>query len=270
MSDPTGDGPLPRKPGDEADPLASREDALPRMSVLEHLDELRSRLFHAAAALVLGFGACWFLSETLVEWLLAPVADQLPEGKEPVFLTLTEPFFTHLRVAFLAGTFLVSPYLIVQVWLYISPGLYRHEKRIAVPFVLFMTVAFLAGGAFGYWIGLPRVAEFLLTYGTGMEAQLSVRALVSMVGRILLGLGIVFELPVLIFFLARIGLVTPRFLMRYFPHALVAIFVVAAAITPTGDIPTLLLFGLPMVGLYLLGVGIAWLFGKPRRRDDDE
>jgi sec-independent protein translocase protein TatC len=91
-----------------------------------------------------------------------------------------------------------------------------------------------------------------------------------MVGRILLGLGVVFELPVLIFFLARIGLVTPRFLMRYFAHALVAIFVVAAAITPTGDIPTLLLFALPMVGLYLLGVGIAWLFGKPRRPPEEE
>ena len=235
------------------------------MSILDHLQELRVRLVHAAIALALGFGACWLLSDTILEWLLDPVTRHLPGGRRPAYFTLTEPFFTHMRVAFLAGTFLVSPYLITQVWLYIRPALYRHERRLAVPFVLSLTVAFLAGGAFGYWVGLPRIASFLMTYGSSFEPQLSMRALVSFVSRLLLGLGLVFEMPVLIFLLARLGIVTPRRLLRYLPHAVVGIAVAAAAITPTGDAPTMLLFALPMTGLYLLGVGVAWLFGKPRR-----
>jgi sec-independent protein translocase protein TatC len=235
------------------------------MSILQHLEELRRRLLHSAVALGLGFLACWFLSDILLAWLLAPVTEQLPPGKRPAYFTLTEPFFTQVRVAFLASIFLVSPYLMAQLWLYIRPALYRHERRLAVPFILSLSAAFFAGGAFGYFLGMPRIAAFLLTYGSSYEAQLSIRALVSLVSRILLGLGLVFEMPVLIFLLARLGIVTPRFLMRYFPHATVGIAVAAAVITPTGDIPTMLLFTVPMTLLYLLGVAVAWLFGKPRR-----
>jgi sec-independent protein translocase protein TatC len=243
------------------------EDQLPRMSFLEHLEELRRRLIHAFVALILGFLVCWGFSEHILEWLLRPA---LPPGEVPIVLVPTEGFFTHLRVAFLAGIFLSFPYIICQLWLFIAPGLYRHEKRLAVPFILFLTLFFLGGGLFGYAVGLPRITEFLARYMEGMDPQLSVRSLVTFVSRILLGLGIVFELPILIFFLARLGLVTPAFLWRHMRHATLIIFVVAAALTPTGDVATLLVFAVPMILLYLLGIGVAWAFGKPRQPPDVE
>lgn len=252
------EGPRPRK-GSEG----SGED-LPKMSILEHLEELRSRLIHIFAALILGMILCYVISGPLLRWLAAPY----PGGLEALYFRKpTEPFFAYLRVSFLAGIFLSSPYLIAQVWLFLSPGLYRHEKRWAVPFVLSMTGAFVGGAAFAYFVAWPVMLEFLVAYGGEMQAAVMVSDYLSLMTHILVGMGLVFEMPVLVWILARIGIVTPAFLWHWFRHALVVIFITAAAITPSGDIPTLLTFAMPMVVLYFLSIGIAWMVGRPRSRE---
>jgi len=232
------------------------------MSVLAHLDELRSRLIHIAAALVIGLILCYAVSGPILEWLAEP----WPGGLSGLhYRKPTEPFFAYVRVAFLAGIFLTSPYLILQLWLFVSPGLYRHEKRWAVPFILSMSAAFLTGAAFAYYVAWPRMLGFLVAYGSEMQDSVMVSDYLSLMTRILIGLGLVFEMPVLVYILARIGIVTAAFLWHWFRHALVALFILAAAITPSGDIPTLLTFALPMVALYVLGIGIAYVFGRQRK-----
>jgi sec-independent protein translocase protein TatC len=167
-------------------------------------------------------------------------------------------------VALLAGIFLASPVVLYQFWLFVSPALYRHERRIVVPFVVFTTVFFLGGGYFGYKVAFPMVVHFLLQVGQGFRQVVTINEYFSMASKVILGLGLVFELPVLILLLSRLGIVTHRFLLKYFRYAVLVIFLIAAVITPTPDIPTQCVFALPMVALYLLGVLVAWIFGKKR------
>jgi sec-independent protein translocase protein TatC len=211
------------------------------------------------------FLACWYLSPTIFRWLAQPVLQFLPEGdKKLAFTALADPFMLYIKVALLAGIFLASPWLLLQVWLFLRPGLYRKERRLAAPFIIFTTLFFVAGGYFGYSVAFPQVVRFLLGVGEGFRPVITVQSYFSLLSKILLGLGLVFELPVLIFFLARLGLVTARQLLRWFRWAVLAIFAIAAIITPTPDVATQTVFAVPMIVLYLFGVLIAWIFGKPR------
>lgn len=237
-------------------------EELPTMSLLEHLDELRTRLIHIAAALVIGMLLCYAISGPLLEWLARPFPGGLNELH---FRKPTEPFFGYLRVSFLGGIFLTSPYLICQLWLFISPALYTKERKWAAPFVFSMSAAFFGGAAFAYYIAWPRMLKFLIGYGSEMKASVMVTDYLQLMTHVLIGMGVIFEMPVLVYILARIGLLTPAFLWHYFRHALVTITITAAAITPSGDIPTLLTFALPMVALYVLSIGVAWLVYRPRQ-----
>lgn len=234
------------------------------MSLLEHLDELRRRIIHSLVGLVAAFGVCWVLRERIVDFLARPIERLLPEGGKLAFLGVTDAFVLYVKVALLGSLFLASPWLMVQAWRFVSPGLYRREKRWALPFILSGTVFFLAGGAFAYYVAFPFAAEFLLEMGARFQPVLTIERYFRFLMTVILGLGLMFELPIVIFLLARIGLVTPRFLIRHFRWAVLIIFVVAALITPTPDVVNLCLFALPTIGLYLLGVGAAALF--PRRR----
>lgn len=236
------------------------------MSFLEHLDELRSRLLRSAIGLLVVFGACWFIREPLLEILLAPIREQLFGGNEIVMIHLTEAFTIYMKACFLFAIFAASPLLLYQLWAFVAPGLYRRERRMLVPFLVFGTVSFVGGGVFGYKVATPVAASWLIELGSQFTAMLTLRSAFQFQSRLILGMGLVFELPVLIALLARLGLVTPAFLWRHFRTAVVVITIVAAVLTPTGDVMTLSVFAGPMVLLYLAGIAVAWIF---RRRDGD-
>ncbi|NOZ78101.1 MAG: twin-arginine translocase subunit TatC [Acidobacteria bacterium] len=244
------------------------DDELPRMTLIEHLEELRRRLINIIAAVFVAFLASWYFAPAIFHWLEVPIMEYLPKGEKLAFTGLVDPFMLYIKVALLAGIFFASPIILWQVWLFLRPGLYKHERRMAAPFIVFTTVFFLGGGYFGYRIAFPMVVHFLLTVGDNFRQVVTIENYFSMMSKTLLGLGLVFELPIFIFFLARIGLVTPRQLLRWFRWAVLIIFIVAAVITPTPDIATQSVFALPMIGLYLLGVLIAWIFGRKRHDDD--
>ena len=173
-----------------------------------------------------------------------------------------------MKMSFFVGIFIAAPYILYQVWAFIAPGLYAHEKAYALPFILFGSFFFIAGGAFGHFYMFPVTFRFLGSYGgTDMQFLPKVDEYYTFYSWFLLGLGLVFQLPVVIFVLARIGLVTPMFLLRQFKFAVLGSFIIAAVITPTPDVVNQTMLALPMCGLYLLGVGVAWLFGRPRRRE---
>ncbi|HVN32307.1 MAG TPA: twin-arginine translocase subunit TatC [Thermoanaerobaculaceae bacterium] len=241
---------------------AEAGEELKRMTLLEHLEELRRRLAWSIAAIFVGFLLCWYWAPPIFAWLSVPITQFLPPGEKLAFTGLVDPFMLYMKVALLAGIFLASPVVLYQLWLFVSPALYRHERRVAIPFLVFTTVFFVGGGYFGYKVAFPMVVHFLLQVGRGFRQVVTINEYFSMASKVILGLGLVFELPVLILLLSRLGVVTHRFLLKYFRYAVLVIFIVAAVITPTPDIPTQCVFALPMIALYLLGVLVAWIFGK--------
>ena len=241
---------------------------LPRMTLLDHLDELRRRILYSVIALFVAFLASWYFAPTIFLWLERPILDVLPAGEKLAFTDLSGPFMLYVKVALLTAIFASSPFLLLQLWMFLRPGLYRKERRLAAPFIVFTTIFFVAGGYFGYRIAFPMVVRFLLGVGQDFKQVVTIDTYFSMMSKILLGLGLVFEMPMLIFFLARLGIVSARQLIRWFRWAVLLIFVVAAVITPTPDVATQTVFAVPMILLYLLGVVVAAIFGKKRDSDD--
>jgi len=244
------------------------DDDLPRMTLLDHLDELRRRILYSVIALFVAFLASWYFAPTIFLWLERPILDVLPAGEQLAFTELSGPFMLYIKVALLTAIFVSSPFLLLQLWMFLRPGLYRKERRLAAPFIIFTTLFFVAGGYFGYRIAFPMVVRFLLGVGQDFKQVVTIDTYFSMMSKILLGLGLVFEMPMLIFFLARLGIVSARQLIRWFRWAVLLIFVVAAVITPTPDVATQTVFAVPMILLYLLGVVVAAIFGKNRDSDD--
>ncbi len=242
------------------------EDPEARMSFLDHLEELRSRLLKSLVSLAVGFGIAWNFRNEIFHFMVAPLRSAYP-GLELIATSPTESLMLYMKMAFFVGIFVAAPYILYQVWAFISPGLYPHEKTWAVPFVAAGTVFFTAGAAFGHYYLFPVTFRFLGEFGgPDMTFMPKISEYYSFYSWFLLGLGAVFQLPVVIFVLARIGLVTPGFLWRQFKYAILASFVVSAVITPTPDVVTQSLLAVPMLALYLLGVGVAAVFGKPRRK----
>jgi sec-independent protein translocase protein TatC len=240
------------------------------MTFLEHLEELRVRLVHSLIALVVGFAVCWSFHKQIFHFLTEPLRSAHP-GVKFIYTSPSEALLLYMKMAFFVGIFVAAPYVLYQVWIFISPGLYSHEKTYAIPFVAAGSFFFFAGAAFGHFWLFPLTFRFLGEFAGGdMQFMPKVDEYYSFYSWFLLGLGLVFQLPVVIFILSRIGLVTPGFLIRKFKYAVLASFVIAAIITPTPDIVPQCLLALPMLGLYLLGVGVAALFGRPRKKEEDE
>ena len=248
--------------GKAGQPAGSEEEELPRMGFFDHLEELRKRLVVSIIAVFTSFLLAWNWAPELFEFLARPIRRVLPPGQNLAYTTLTEPFLMYFRVALLAGTLIASPVLIWQVWLFISPALYRREKKWILPFVGFGAFFFLSGCAFAYYEAFPLVVGFLIGMGKNFQAVITINEYVSLATKLILGLGLCFEMPILVFFLARLGIVSERWLLAKFKYAVLIIFIVAAVITPTPDIATQCVFAFPMMGLYLLGVGVAWIFRK--------
>jgi sec-independent protein translocase protein TatC len=238
------------------------EDELPKMTFLDHLEELRKRLVVSLIAVAVGFFACWSFAERIFGVLQAPLAAFLPPGDSLAYTRLTAPFFLYMKVAFFAGLFVASPVVLLQLWLFIAPGLYKKERRLAVPFIIFGTLFFALGGYFGYRYLLPATCSFFVETGKEFKQMVTVDDYFSFASTIILAAGVVFETPILIFFLARIGLVTPAFLLQKFKYAVVLSFVIAAVVTPTPDMVTQAALAVPMILLYLIGVAVAFLFAK--------
>src|SRR2546428_4327935 len=238
------------------------ERELPKMTFLEHLEELRKRLIVSIVALGVAFLACWNFADRIFGLLARPLSRFLPPGEKLVFTRLTEPFMLYMKVAFFAGIFVASPIILLQLWLFISPGLYKRERRYAAPFIIFATFFFVLGGYFGYRVLLPGTCAFFLETGKQFRQMIKADEFFSFASTIILATGLVFETPILIFFLARLGIVTPAFLMQKAKYAVVLAFIIAAIVTPTPDMVTQTALALPMIGLYALGIGISYLFGK--------
>ncbi len=244
-------------------------DALPLTS---HLEELRKRLMIAAGAWLVAFLGCYSIAEQLFERVSEPVRQVLPEGSSLVFISATEPFFTLLKVAALAGLVLAFPIIIWQVWGFIAPGLYANEKKLAIPFVFFSSLCFGTGTYFGFTLVFPMVFSFLVAYGTGVggvNAMLSMGAYLTLAMRLLIAFGLVFELPIIIFFLARMGIVDHKWLAKNRKLALLVAFVIGAVLTPP-DVFSQASIALPFIILYEVGIIVARLFGKKKSAEEDE
>jgi sec-independent protein translocase protein TatC len=243
-------------------PTRREDEATPgSMSLFEHLEELRKRLLFSAGGILVAFLACWWQSEILFAWCVLPYHEVV--GEELSVIALGEGFLIHVRVAFIIALFLSAPWWLWQVWAFVRPGLYPSERRLAIPFLLLTTAFFLLGGWFAYEIGLPAILDFLMNKSAeGFEKDVRAENYIATFGRVLIAMGVVFEAPVLTFFLARLGLVTHRFLVAKARIATIVIFVVAAVITPSGDVPTLLVFALPMLALYWVSVLVALVFRR--------
>ncbi len=240
------------------------------MSFLEHLEELRGRLIRSLVALVIGTLFCWGFRTQIFRFLTQPLRQSLP-GVQFIAIGPAEAFLLYMKMAVFVGIFVAMPYVLYQVWAFVSPGLHAHERRYVLPFIFFGSLFFIGGGLFGHYLLFPMTFGFLATFG-GEEIKLMPRVeeYFSFYSWFLLGIGLIFQTPVVIFVLSRIGLVTPRFLLRHFKYAVLIAFIVAAVITPTPDAVTQSALALPMLGLYLLGILVSWLFGRPRRTPADD
>jgi len=241
----------------------------PEQGLLSHLEELRRRLIISMLAWVTGFGVCYNFSQQLFLFVAQPVRDALPEGSSLVFIQATEPFFAYLKLSVMAGIIMVLPVILWQIWMFVAPALYPGEKRLVVPFVLCSCLCFACGTYFGFTFVFPVVFTFLVNFGIGageVEAMLSMGSYLSMAIRLLLAFGLVFELPIVIFFFARLGVVDYRWLARNRRYAFLLAFVFGALLTPP-DIFSQISIALPFIALYEVGILTARLFGK--KKDDE-
>jgi sec-independent protein translocase protein TatC len=249
---------------DKARKAVTERAELPGMSLMEHLEELRKRIIRSAMYLAGGFVLAWIIREPLLDFLQAPL---LHIHKSLVFTHPMDPLNLYLQVALIGGAIISSPFILFQVWLFIAPGLYQKEKRFVVPFMLATVSLFLAGAAFGYYFVLPGAMEILVVkFGHNFTSMVTIEDYSSFFLSIILGLGISFELPILIFFLAMFGIVTPRFLWNNIRYAILGVFLVAAIICPSPDIWTVCIYAVPMLGLYLIGIAVAWWVHPSRKR----
>jgi sec-independent protein translocase protein TatC len=247
-------------------PVPPPEDALPRMSLMEHLEELRKRILYSLAAVAVAFTASWAYVDEIFDLLERPIHKYLPEGHKLAIFGVPDAFLLYFKVAGLASLFVAAPFILYQAWCFVAPGLYRHERRWSLVFVLAGSVFFVSGGVFAYLVAVPFAIEFLLGLGQRFEQVIAVDRYLRFEMTLILGLGLMFELPMFIFSLAQMGLVTPRFLMRHFRWAVLIIFFIAAIVTPTPDVVNLCIFALPTIGLYLLGVAAAALVKRRKRQ----
>src|SRR5271165_5265267 len=237
---------------------------LPGMSLMEHLDELRRRIVRSALYLFAGFIVAYIFHERLFALVQAPLNHI---GKSLVFTHPMDPLNIYLQVSLIGGAILSSPFILYQVWLFIAPGLYQRERRFVVPFMAATVSLFLAGAFFGYHWVLPGALEILIVrFGSKFQPMVTIEEYTGFFLSIILGLGISFEMPILIFFLAMFGIVSPRFLWKNIRYAILAVFLVAAFICPSPDPWTMCIYAIPMLSLYVVGIGVAWWVHPSRRK----
>lgn len=256
-----------------AEPLDTKqleERELGSMSILQHLEELRKRLIYSIAAVAVCFGVGWYYWQTIYTEMKKPVEAALAAHKLPTelgYLNPTDPFNLSLKIGLIAGIFLACPIILYQVWMFISPGLYRREKRFILPFLFLSVGLFLSGGIFGFKIVFPVALDFLIGTGTqaGMRPLITITEYTDLFLTIELGLALIFELPIVLGFAGMMGVVSAKFLFKHIRGAVLIFFIIAAILTPTTDIMNMTIYAMPMILLYFMSIGIVW-FVHPRQR----
>ena len=260
----------------ESTPPATPEDEVEEeaddrpMGLMDHLSELRGRLVRCCLAVMVGFIACWAVVDPIFDALVAPLLSVLPDGSHAIYTTLPEGFFTRMHIAFVAGVFVSSPAIFYQVWAFIAPGLYEEEKRSIIPVAVMSAFFFISGGAFCYFVVFPNAFAFFMSYATDtIVAMPKISDYLSFVLKLILAFGLVFEMPLFAFFLARMGIITAELMRRVRRYAILAIFIVAAILSPP-DVVSQLLMAAPMLVLYEVSIFVAAGFGKKPAKEEDE
>lgn len=250
--------------------MSSNDSSNDKMSFTEHLEELRHRLIICFIAIGVGFVICYFFAERLFKILMLPLVRVMPPDDKLIFTALPEAFFTYLKVALLAGIGLASPVILYQLWRFIAPGLYQRERKALLPIVLFCTVFFVGGALFGYFVVFPFGFKFFMGFASEhIRAMPSIREYLGFAAKLLFAFGIVFELPLFSYFLARLGLVNAEMLRRKRKYALLLIFVGAAIFTPP-DIVTQVMLAGPLILLYEVSIWIARVFARKPLLEEEE
>jgi len=238
-----------------------------KMSFLEHLDELRKRIIRALISLLVGIGIGLFFINDIIDFVMRPLSATLPEGGKFIYTEAPEAFMLYLRIAVIAGLIIATPLIFWQVWLFVAPALYAKERRYAIPFVFLSSVGFIGGAAFSHYLAFPVMWQFFAGFSNEMMTFMPrIEPTFGMYMRMLLAMGLVFQLPALVFFLAKMGVITARWMARQFKYAVLVIFVVAAVVTPDPSYTSQLMVAVPMLLLYILSIGIAWLFGPKKKK----
>lgn len=236
-----------------------------KMSLTEHLIELRKRLLRIFIALGIGFGICYYYKDFIFDIITKPLTQVLPPNSHLVYIGLTEAFFVYMKLAFFASLIITSPFILYQIWKFISPGLLLKEKKYVVPFVLSSTLLFAGGVLFGYFIALPPAFEFFVSFNNQyLQAMISFGDYLSLFVTFLLGFGLSFELPIFIFFLAKLGIVNAKMLSQKRRYAILIIFIVAAILTPSPDALSQILMAIPLMFLYEVSIFVASFAAKKK------
>jgi len=250
--------PAPGEDPDWDDDEAESTEEAGKMSFLEHLDELRRRIVYSLIAVGVGFLIIYAYIDRIFEFVLKPMQLMLPAGQTLIYTEPTEGFMLTIKIGLMAGLILASPVVFLQVWLFIAPGLYSHEKKLAIPFIVMSTVLFASGAAFSHYVVFPIVWKFLASYQTDFIKYMPrIETSFSMC--------LTFELPTIVLFLARMGLITARFMIRNIKYAAILIVIAAAILSPDGGGVGMLAMGGPVMILYIVSIGLAWIFGKKRQ-----
>jgi sec-independent protein translocase protein TatC len=252
-------------------PTYVEEREMATMGLLQHLEELRKRIMASAAAVAICFAVSWYKWEDIYRLMRKPIEEALAAHKMPTeltFLNPTDPFNLSVKLALITGIFVACPFLLYQVWMFISPGLYRREKRFLLPFLLLSVSLFVGGGWFGFKIVFPVALEFLIKTGAdaGMRPMITITEYTNLFLTILLGLALIFELPIVLGFAGLMGVVNAKFLFKHIRGAVLIFFVIAAILTPTTDIMNMTIYAAPMIILYLMSIGIVYFVHPKQRR----
>jgi len=263
---------LRRDPGADGDrDDDEQDDGEAKMSFLEHLDELRKRIIYSAVSIFVGFLIAFIFIQQLFDFVMKPLQAGLPAGQHLVYTEPTEAFVLYLTIAGITGAVLALPLVMTQVWLFIAPGLYAHEKRMAIPFVVLSSIFFVLGAAFSHYVVFPLTWKFFVSFTSDyLTFMPRIEPAFALYIKMVLAFGLVFQMPTIVLFLAKMGVVTAGFLWKHTKYALLIIVIVSAIVTPDGGGVSLVAMSVPLFFLYLFSIGLAWIFGKKKRRDLDD
>jgi sec-independent protein translocase protein TatC len=254
----------------DSDLIEGEEDGAGKMSFLDHLDELRKRIIWAFVAVFVGVIIAFFFIGDIFTFIMKPLQAMLPPGGTLVYTDPSEAFMLNIKIALIAGLIIASPAVFAQIWLFIAPGLYSHEKKWAIPFVVLSSLGFVGGAAFSHYVVFPLTWKFFASFTSDILTFMPrVEPAFQIYLRMLLAFGVVFQMPTLVLFLARMGVLTPRFMIKNFKYAVLLIIIVSAVVTPDGGGVSLVAMSGPLVVLYIFSIGLAWMFGRQKRVTDE-
>jgi sec-independent protein translocase protein TatC len=240
------------------------------ISVLTHLEQLRRRIIYCCIAIAVTTVVAFAFINPIFDFVFRPMRSVLPPGSKMIYTQPGEAFSTYVMIALIAGIVFAAPFIMYQIWRLVAPALYLHQKKLAVPFILLTTGGFVGGALFNHYVVFHFMMAFFGSFSSGNLAFLPrLDDVFGLYVKMLFGMGLVFQMPAVVYFLAKMGLITPRFLWDNFKYAILIIFIIAAVITPSPDAATQTIFALPMIGLYALSILIAWIVGPAARRADD-